>query len=193
METVDAVRNERYGIPKYAGQSMTRSAFLSWESDDNFVYEFHDGILEPTTGMRQDEHYLFSNLETAFLPTEAFSKGGRLRAEMEIWISEKQMRRPDIAYFSADQIRFMTKGEQVIPGFVVELASETDNELRSITKLHDYFDAGVQVVWWVYPVFKEVYVYTSPKIVTICTDNDILSATPVLPELQITVNGLFDR
>ena len=87
----------------------------------------------------------------------------------------------------------MNTGEKIIPGFVVEFASKTDNELVSLTKRHAYFDAGVQVIWWVYPAFREVYVYTSPKTVTICTDDDMLSAAPALPDFQLTVAELFRR
>ncbi|GAB4018125.1 Uma2 family endonuclease [Spirosoma koreense] len=182
-----------YGTPKYAGQRMTKADFLRWESDDNYVYEFSDGMLEPTTGMRQDEILLYKRISRYFSQTKAYQKGSELLAEVDIWLTQKQMRRPDIAYYTADQFALVTKGELVIPGFVIELASGTDSEIKSLNKLHEYFDAGVQVVWWVYPVYQEVYVYTSPKTVTICTDNDILSAAPALPELQITTAQLFGK
>lgn len=87
----------------------------------------------------------------------------------------------------------MEAGENAIPIFVVEFGSETDNELKSIRKRHEYFDAGIQVLWWVFPLYEEVYVYTSSKNVLICTDNDILSAAPALPDLQMTVAELFRR
>lgn len=183
----------QYGTPRYAGHRMTKADFLRWESDDNYVYEFNDGVLEPTTSMRQDENYLLTNLENQFYQTDSFKTGGRLRAEMDIWPAENQMRRPDIAYFTADKLHLMDTGSRVMPPFVVELGSTTDSELKSLIKRHEYFDAGVQVVWWVYPLYKEVYVYTSPKIVTICTDDDILSAAPALPELTMTVAELFRK
>lgn len=183
----------QYGVPKYAGHRMTKAEFLRWESDDNYVYEFNDGVLEPTTGMRQDENYLLTNLENQFFQTNSFKSGDRLRAEMDVWPAEKQMRRPDIAYFTADQLGLMAADSKVVPSFVVELGSGTDSEMKSLMKRHEYFDAGVQVVWWVYPLYKEVYVYTSPKTVTICTDDDVLSAAPALPELTMTVAELFKK
>ncbi len=187
------IYNDRYGVPKYAGQTMNKAHFLQWGSDDNYVYEFYNGVLEPTISMRQDENYLLTNLENSFYQTDAFKNGDRLRAEMDVWLTETQMRRPDIAYFRADQIRLMATGSKVIPAFVIELASETDNELKSLIKRHEYFDAGVQVVWWLYPLYQEVHVYTSPKTVTICTDADQLSTAPVLPELQMSVETLFKQ
>ncbi|MCY7356693.1 MAG: Uma2 family endonuclease, partial [Rudanella sp.] len=159
-----------YGTPLYAGCRMEKDDFLRWESDDNYVYEFNDGILESTIGMRQNESYLFTNLENQFIRTAIFQNGGRLRAELEIWLTPKQMRRPDVSFFTSDQIQQMHTGTAVVSNFVVEFGSESDSELKSITKRHEYFDAGVQVVWWVFPTYKEVFVYTSPKTVTICTD-----------------------
>lgn len=84
METIIAVWDERYGVPKYAGQTMTKNEFLRWESNDNYVYEFVGGIREPITGMRQDENYLLTNVENVFLSTSALEKGSRLRPEMDI-------------------------------------------------------------------------------------------------------------
>lgn len=182
-----------YGTPKYAGQRMTKANFLRWKPDDFYVYEYSNGILEPTTSMRQDENYLLTNLENQFFKTSAFQNGGRLRTEMDSWLTDEQMRRPDVSFFTSEQLRQMDAGADVIPGFVVEFASESDNEQKGIIKLHEYFEAGVQVVWWVYPLYKEVYVYTSPKTVTICTDDDLLSVTPILVELQMTVNELFRK
>lgn len=43
------VKNYHYGVPKYAGLTMSKADFLQWESDDNYVYEFNDGVLESTS------------------------------------------------------------------------------------------------------------------------------------------------
>lgn len=193
METIIKAETDLYGVAKYAGQPMTKADFTGWESDDNYLYEFNNGILEPGTGMKQNELGLLTRLEDKFFSTEAFHEGGRIRAEVDVWLTEQQLRRPDVAYFSAAQLALIAIGEQAIPGFVVEFGSESDNEFKTITKRHEYFAAGVQVLWWVYPAYQEVFVYTSPKTVSICTDTDVLSAAPVLPDLQLTVAELFRR
>ena len=183
----------QYGVPKYAGHRMSKADFLRWESDDNYVYEFNDGVLEPTISMRQDEILMLKRITRRFQQTYAYEQEGELVGEVDVWLAEKQKRRPDIAYYAANQLSLIAIGESVIPSFVVELASESDIEQKSFMKRHEYFAAGVQVVWWVYPLYKEVYVYTSPKTVTICTDDDVLSAAPALPELTMTVAELFRK
>ena len=183
----------QYGVPKYAGHRMTKDDFLRWESDDNYVYEFNDGILEPTTGMRQDEVYLFDAIESRFFQTNVFREGGRLRSEVDVWVNGRQMRRPDASFFSSQQLRQMAAGEKVISTFAIEFVSKSDDAQKYIRKLNEYFAAGVLVVWLVFPTDQIVYVYTSPKTVTICTDDDVLSAAPALPELQMTVAELFKK
>ena len=38
METTLLIEDDRYGLPKYAGQTMIKADFLRWQSDDNYVY-----------------------------------------------------------------------------------------------------------------------------------------------------------
>jgi len=103
-----------------------------------------------------------------------------------------QMRRPDLAFFSGQQIDNSTDPDtEPIPEFIIEVVSPTDDAIKVEEKLAEYFKSNVKVVWHVFPENEVVYVYTSRKQVTICTDNDVCSASPVLPDFEITVNDLF--
>lgn len=112
-------------------------------------------------------------------------------AEPDVMLTAIQMRRPDIAYFTDEQVEQGRQGEDVIPAFVVEVLSETDQAYKVEEKLTEYFKAGVQVVWNIIPEQEVVYVYTSRKHVTICLEDDICSAAPVLADFQLSVNTLF--
>ena len=79
----------------------------------------------------------------------------------------------------------------MIPEFVVEIISETDELYKIEDKLTEYFKAGVKVVWNIVPDHEIVYVYTSRKSVKICTDDDVCSAASVLPEFDIKVSEKF--
>lgn len=197
METItepvtDSI-TDRYGLPKYAGHTMTKADFLRWESDDNYVYEFNNGVLEPTISMKPEEVILAKRILRRFNGTEAYRRDNELMGEIDCWVTEKQMRRPDIAYFTNEQIDQMANRERVVPGFAIEFVSENDDVRKYIRKLKEYFQAGVQVAWLVFPDDYTVYVYTSAKTVTICTDDDVLSAAPALPDLQMTVAELFRK
>ena len=96
-----------------------------------------------------------------------------------------------MAFYTDAQIRAMAADERQLPAFVIEVISEYDEFGRMIQKLREYFAAGVLSVWWVVPEFQMVYQFTSPKTVTIATDDDALSAALALTDLNPTVNGIF--
>ncbi len=103
-----------------------------------------------------------------------------------------QMRRPDLAYFNGEQIdNSLSSEDKPIPAFVIEVISPTDDAVKVDEKVGEYFKAGVQVVWHVYPETEAVYIYTSRRKVGICVEDDICSARPVLPDFEISVKDLF--
>jgi Uma2 family endonuclease len=107
-------------------------------------------------------------------------------------------RRPDLAYVSLARWpagRAMPLKENawdVVPDFAVEVMSPHDLAEGSLQKIHEYFQAGVQLVWIVYPEQREVYVYESPVKIRVLTTADTLDGGTVLPELLLRVDSLFD-
>lgn len=190
---IEEERPVREFTPKYAGLRLTKAEFLTARLDDVFVYEFNDGILEPTLSMQQKETHILTNIEDVFFGTELFRQGGRLMAEVDVWLTGKQMRRPDIAVYTADQRRQMATGERVIPSFVVEIVSDYDDTTKDVKKVREYFDAGVLVVWWVLPQLEVVYVYTSARAALIGFGTDVISAAPAIIGLELTVGELFKK
>ena len=164
--------------------------FLNWEPNDGFKYEWNDGELIQFTGMKKKQYYIYDVLNRIFYE-KGYIKTGLLMAEPDVMLSGIQMRRPDIAYFTREQVYQGREGIDVIPEFVVEIISETDQLYKVEDKITEYFKAGVKVVWNIVPNQELVYVYTSRKNVTICIDNDICSANPVLPDFEIRVNEIF--
>ena len=169
---------------------QTLDEFLNWEPVDGFKYEWNDGELIRFSGMKKKQYFIYALLNKLFIG-KGYHETGTLMAEPDVMLTAIQMRRPDIAYFTDDQIQRGRQGEDVIPAFVVEVLSETDQAYRIEEKIAEYFKAGVQVVWNILPEHEVVYVYTSRKQVTICLDDDLCQAAPVLPDFSISVNALF--
>ncbi len=168
----------------------TLEEFLVWEPEDGFKYEWNDGELIKFTGMKKRQYYIYDVLNRLFFDKGYISQGSFM-AEPDVMLTGIQMRRPDIAYFTRDQIQRGRKGEDVIPDFVVEVISESDQSYKVEEKIVEYFKAGVKVVWNIYPELEAVYVYTSRREVKICIESDVCSAKPVLPEFEIGVDTLF--
>jgi len=169
----------------------TLAAFLLWNPTDGFKYEWNDGELIKFTGMNKKQYFIYSILNKLFVK-KGYTESGILMAEPDVMLTGIQMRRPDIAYFTDNQILKGREGEDVLPEFVIEIISETDQSYKVENKLTEYFKAGVKVVWNIIPDEKVVQVYQSRKNVTICFDNDICSAAPVLPDFEIAVSTIFE-
>ena len=169
---------------------QTFEQFLTWEPVDGYKYEWFDGELIQFTGMKKQQYFIYSILSKLFYE-KGYHRTGTFMAEPDVMLTSTQMRRPDIAYFTDEQIRQSRQGVDVIPKFVVEIISPTDDAEAVETKITEYFKAGVQVLWQIYPGNQLMYCYTSRKQVVICLEADRCSAAPVLSEFAISVNELF--
>lgn len=182
--------------PKIAGRQPRRislAEFLRQYSDkeDGYKYEWNNGAVEKTNAMNQYQSRLFFLLNRLFLNTMAFKNGGGLISETDMATSENQLRRPDIAYYSGEQIAKMEPGENQIAPWLAEVISPTDNADKINEKMEEYFRAGVQVVWHIFPASSQVYVYTAPDQVTICRGKTMCSGAPALPDFEISAEELF--
>ncbi|GAB4016498.1 Uma2 family endonuclease [Spirosoma koreense] len=169
---------------------QTFEAFMNWEPNDGFKYEWNNGDIIRFSGMKKRQYFIYGGLNKLFVKKD-YHEQGMLMAEPDVMLTAIQMRRPDIAYFTYEQTQRGRQGEDVIPAFVIEILSETDQAYRIEEKIAEYFKAGVQVVWNIFPDQEVVYVYSSRKQVAICLGDDICSAVPVLPNFLISVNTLF--
>ena len=181
------VRSQSVRKPK------TIQAFLEWEQPEGkYKYEWVDGTLEKTEYMMKNtELDIVRNLKRAFYTTSFFQQGGELFAEANVQLSEVRVRIPDLASFSDEQIIAAKKGGHPIPSFAVEIISPNEKGFKIEQKALDYFAAGVQVLWQIYPNIRMVKVLTSPREIQACFEQDTCSAAPALPDLQLTVEELF--
>ena len=172
---------------------QTLEEFMRWEPNDGFKHEWNDGELITFTGMKKKHLTLIRVLNRLFLKTKAHQQGGELIHEQDVQISDIQLRRPDLAFFSSLQIDESWKEKEPIPEFAIEVISTFDQINQVKIKLTEYFKNAVKVVWLIYPDEKIVEVYTSRKEVKIYSDADICSASPVLDDFEISVDELFEE
>ena len=172
---------------------ISKEQFLREYSDreDGYKYEWNNGVVEKTKAMNQQQSKFFIFLLDLFLKTKAYKNGGRLVMETDMDTSPVQFRRPDIAFFTGEQLPLMWKGKNQVAPWLAEVISPTDNADKINEKLEEYFRAGVQVVWHIFPTSKKVDVFTSPDDVTICRGKTVCSGAPALPDFQIPAEALF--
>ncbi len=170
----------------------TLEEFAAWEPTDGFKYEWNDGEIIQFTGMKKEQFYIYDILLDLFID-KGYKKTGTLMAEPDVELTGIQMRRPDIACFTKEQVERGRNGGETIPAFAIEIISSNDQINQMEKKLVEYFKAGMQVVWVIIPSHKIVYVhtYTNRREVKLCLGSDICSAAPVLPDFEIPVDALL--
>ncbi len=80
---------------------------------------------------------------------------------------------------------------EVAPDLVAEIISPSDTANVIKGKLHDYFVAGTQLVWLVYPLFRQVEAHRSNGRVIVFSEVDRLQAPDLLPDFSCKVSDLF--
>jgi Uma2 family endonuclease len=107
------------------------------------------------------------------------------------------VRAPDVSYISSYRLGKIRLNDRrkpyphVAPNLAVEVISAGNTKKEMERKLSEYFEAGVQLVWFVYPYPEEVKVYTSPKRSRTVKHPQVLGGGRVLPGLEISLATLF--
>jgi Uma2 family endonuclease len=165
---------------------------------DDGLYELVDGkLVEKNVGAQQ--------VEIAFILAYAlasFAKParlGRALTEMVFRIDRARnlQRRPDAAFISDAKWPYRRRVPDVpvwdmVPDLAIEVVSPSNTADEVQDKRLEYFQAGVQRVWVVYPRQREVHVYTSPTQVQILTAAQELEGGDILPGFRLPVASLFE-
>ena len=116
-------------------------------------------------------------------------EGGMLRLAPEL------VRIPDVSFISRSRLPQgkLPRGPMpaLAPNLAVEVLSKSNTEREMSRKLDDYFDAGVQLVWFVDPQSRSIKVFTSRGKSTVLKGAEILSGGTVLPGFKVKVAEIF--
>jgi Uma2 family endonuclease len=105
-----------------------------------------------------------------------------------------QQRRPDAAFVSWAKNRPLphTDPWPVVPNLAIEAISKNDPGEEILDKIQEYFEAGVELVWVVYPKQRLVYVYESPTRPRVLTQEQELQGGVVLPGFKLPIAAIFE-
>jgi Uma2 family endonuclease len=125
---------------------------------------------------------------------------GKTAVEMlfRIDVARNLQRRPDVAFVSYQR---WPRGRRaapndawdVVPDLAVEVISPSNTAAEILIKVHEYFRAGVRLVWVIYPVEVEVYAYESPTVIRVLQRGDELDGGAVLPGFRLPLATLFEE
>lgn len=171
------------------------ATFEAPSSVDEPLFEIIDGQRVELLPMGASESWLASYLVT-LINHFAMSSIGMAGVETLFDLRIGRNRRPDVALVRYDRwprLRPVPPGDawSVVPNLAVEVVSPSNAQQDVLDKLIDYFRAGVQLVWVIYPQHRQVYVYTSMKRVQVLDRDDTLNGGDVLPGFALPLVTLF--
>ena len=108
-----------------------------------------------------------------------------------------QVRIPDVCFIAWERFPNRQLPREPIPALAPDLAVEvlsegnTDQEMRR--KLHDYFTAGVRLVWYVDPRTRSAKSYTAEDQCVEVAEAQNLSGGEVLPGFELSLHQLFAK
>jgi Uma2 family endonuclease len=172
--------------------------FVEDDISSDSLYEIIDGVKVELPPMSADSSGFVGDLATFLTNWGLANNVGKAYPEMLMKLPNlgTRNRRPDVVFipFSkwARGIRPPeTNAWDILPDLCVEVVSPNDKADEVETKVGEYFDAGVPMVWVVYPRHERVYVYDSPTQVRRLGKPDTLDGGTVLRGFQLPLADLF--
>ena len=162
------------------------------------LYEVIDGRRVEKPPMAADSVWIASILVRELGTFARTHELGRVVCEMLFHLqANRPHRRPDVAFVSYERWprdRKLPRVDpwDVVPDLAIEVVSPTNSAAEVLARVGEYFHAGVQRVWVVYPSESFVYVYASPTEVQILQRGDELDGAPLLPGFRLPLTDLFE-
>lgn len=110
--------------------------------------------------------------------------------------SVQKTRLPDLSYIKPGRIPANFDWSQPFPGapdLAVEVVSPNEDATELQGKIRDYFEAGTEEVWVIYPDHRTLHQYrrADPTTVRLYNADDTLEPAGLFPGLALQVADLF--
>jgi Uma2 family endonuclease len=184
-------------------ETLELAAPAAAEPRNEAFYEFIDGRWIETPTMSYFASLVASELSSylnVYINPQT-PRPGRLVIETLFLIptakGASRKRRPDLAFVSAEHwpldrpASLREDAWDVIPDLAVEVVSPTDIAEDLLGKVKEYFEAGVRLVWVVYPIQRCIHVYDAWNRIRVVTEADELDGGDVLPGFRRALDRLF--
>jgi Uma2 family endonuclease len=108
-----------------------------------------------------------------------------------------QVRVPDVSFIRWERFFNRQLPQQqiypVAPDLAIEILSPGNTDEEMSRKLHDYFAAGVQLVWYIDAAERKAWAYSSVESGMEFAADGVLSAGDVLPGFELPLARLFAK
>lgn len=170
---------------------MTEDEFMRMP-DDGRKWELVEG--EPKEAPASHIHDILVAHLIRLLGVHADQFGYLAASQAGFRMMSGNIRSPDVSFTSDERLPQGPAEEgfgDAAPDLCIEIISPSESVGEMTTKVDEYFDAGAQQVWQLFPKQKLVKVYFAPNIVTEYHENDEITGGDILPTFRCLVSDLF--
>jgi Uma2 family endonuclease len=146
---------------------LTIEEYVALDEPAGLRYELSQGelIVTPSASYFHNEiRDRFNARLRAFVDTHSC---GGITSETDVKLASDVVRRPDIAFIRQGRLEGVDLERvplPIAPDLVIEIVSKNDRADDLILKVSQYLQAGVQVVWLLYPGTQLAYRYMTGKL-----------------------------
>jgi len=164
------------------------------DSDD--LYEVVNGqhVEGPPTGTA--ENVIALQLEVELEQWNREHVLGWVTREDLFSLAEGLKCRPDVAFVAFDRWPHAevpdAEAWETAPTLAVEVISRSNTACDGQARIGDYFQAGTNLVWIIYPRQRKVYCFQSPLDVRVVDEQGTIDGGNILPGFFVPVKRLFD-
>lgn len=176
--------------------TATENDVLEVERQTGRPCELIDGTLVEKTMGYYESFLAVKIIQVLAAFVDAHNLGIVLGADGTLQILPHQVRVPDVCFISWDRFPGRKLPAEPIPALAPDLAievlsaSNTEGEMQD---LHDYFSAGVKLVWYIDPRTKSAKSYTAEDRCVEISEDQFLSGGDVLPGFELSLRKLFAK
>jgi Uma2 family endonuclease len=184
----------RFRFSPFPG-TATEEDVVRLQERENRLYELVDGILVEKV-MAYAESFLAMSL-VYFLRAwlDQHDIGAIAGPDGMMRLAPGLVRIPDVSFVRWEQFpnRRVTLDPvpNIHPDLAIEVLSPTNTAEEMQRKLHDFFNSGSSLVWYVDPRARTVTVYTSADQFTVLHEGQVLDGGKVLPGFTLPLSKLF--
>ena len=197
MEQLGNVPLERIRLHPFPGTATVEDVLRLCDREPKCLCELVDGVLVEKVMGTPESRLAARLIHVLQTYLDEHDIGILTGADGPLQILADQVRFPDVAFIGYDRIPDgadpATPVPDWIPTLAVEVLSPSNTKAEMARKLRDYFEAGVELVWYVDPSDRTVRVYHSPEAVVTLTEADDLDGEQILPGFRLSIRDWFDR
>jgi Uma2 family endonuclease len=146
---------------------ITVEEYAALQEPEGVRYELSAGELVVTPSPSFFHNEIRDELNARLRAFVRHQKLGGVTSETDMLLAGDTVRRPDIAFITADRLRGIDRHKVPVPlspDLVIEIVSENDRADDLMLKVRQYLTAGTRAVWLLYPNTRLAYRYVPNKL-----------------------------